>query len=88
MPLRKHAKILNVEDKVQGDATPAADPVASTMNQSFKSDYKPTTWHTPSRQGDELHDLEDKFQGAVITAADPPRFTHGSEPHHSLPLYE
>ena len=45
-------KIRNVEDKVQGDATPAADPAAPLMNQSFKSDYKPAPWHTPSRWGD------------------------------------
>ena len=69
--MRRDEKILNVEDEVQGAATPAADPAASFMNQSFKSDYKPAPWHTLSRWGDELHDLAEEVQGAVIPAADP-----------------
>ena len=48
-PFRIYEKILNVEDEFQGAATPAADPVASLMNQCFKSDYEPAPRHTPSR---------------------------------------
>ena len=51
-PLRRDEEILNVKDEVQGAATPAADPAASLMNQSFKSDYKPAPWHTPLRWGE------------------------------------
>ena len=70
-PLRQDGKILKVEDKVQGTATPAADPAASLMNQRSKSNDKPEPWHTPSRWGDELQNLEEELQGAVIPVADP-----------------
>ena len=56
-PLQREGKILNGEDEIQGTATPAADPAASLMNQSFKSEDKSVPWHTPSRWGDKLHDL-------------------------------
>ena len=61
-----------MEDKVQGAATPEANPYALLMDQSSKSeDSKPAPWHTSSRWGEESLNLEDEFQGAVIPASDP-----------------
>ena len=70
-PLRRDGKILKVKNKVQGTATPAADPAVSLMKQQSKSNDNPEPWHTPSRWGDELQDFEDELQGAVIPVADP-----------------
>ena len=71
-PLRRVKEFLNMEDKVQGAATPEADPVALLINQSSKSEnYKPAPWHTPLRWGKEFLNLEDKVQRAMIPAADP-----------------
>ena len=60
-----------MEDEVQGAATPAADPDALLMDQSFKSDYKTAPWHMPLQWDKESQNLEDEVQGAVIPAADP-----------------
>ena len=57
-------------EKVQGTATPAADPAASLMKQRSKSNDNLEPWHTPSRWQYELHDLEDELQGAVTPEAD------------------